>query len=427
MKKILLLVSIILVLSLISCAPPVPKTLRISAPAFVLKKTNINGAIERFKAAHPKITVELTQVDKWSGPTFVPEWQAGKTSADLFISGTGTMLAELIVGNWLEPLDGMLNDNMAPEKFVKAFLKEGEFNKPDGKGTYYPVIPFLGEEAIMGVNTEIFKKAGMWKDDKPVGLTSWDEKEFFAYFQKLKPFAEQGAHVEIWDKEFFQYDYLAPILAMTGTFEDKDGKGFDVTSEAAKKWLAMVQKLNKDKLANFTITDTAGYESWKTGKAATFFAAQGHTMELVLSAGKPADSIGYTSWPGAEKNGSIIWTHSVWIPKVSKAKELAKLFIKEQIFSKEFQQWQFNNWGKLPVMKEAFGDGIVKYQNYIPMILNNAEISKSIPLYKDLPTYKDILVKYLVQAATNKIPSEEALKKIKEESAKLDFTDIRSK
>ncbi len=142
---------------------------------------------------------------------------------------------------------------------------------------------------------------------------------------------------------------------MTGNFMDASGRGFDVTSEAARKWLGMIQQMNRDKLGNYTVTDTAGYEAWKTGKAGSFYAAQGHTMELVLSAGKPVDSIGYVSWPGADKNGSIIWTHSVWIPKVSKNKDLARAFIREQVFSKSFQQWQFNHYGKLPVMKEPSG------------------------------------------------------------------------
>jgi ABC-type glycerol-3-phosphate transport system substrate-binding protein len=402
-----------------------PRSLLIAAPPWIKTKTATLAAVESFQKTHPNVTIEVVTVDKWGGPTYIPEWQAGKTSFDLFISGTGTMLAELIVGGWLDPLDDMLTGAMAKEKFVAGFLKEGAYRKADG-GTYYPVIPFLGEEASLGINTEVLKSAGLWKDGKPVGIPSWKEADFFGWFRKLAPFSDQGAHVQIWDKEFIQYNYAAPLLAMTGSFLDSSGKGFDVSSEAARTWMHMVQKLHTDKLANYTVTDTAGYEAWKTGKAGSFFAAQGHTMELVLSAGKPVDAIGYVSWPGAETHGSIIWTHSVWIPKVSRNKDLARAFIQEMVFSKDFQQWQFNNWGKLPVLKEAYGEGIERYAEYMPMILEIADNSQSIPLFKDLQAYADILKKYLPEAAQNRMSVEEALSKIAAESAGLDFTDIRA-
>ena len=134
-------------------------------------------------------------------------------------------------------------------------------------------------------------------------------------------------------------------------------------------------------------------------------------MELVLSASAPEDAIGYVGWPGSEKNG----------------KDLANMFIRKQVFSKDFQQWQFNNWGKLPTTKEAYGTGIQKYAEYMPMILNIADNSSSIPLFKDLQTYADILKKYLPDAASGRISVDEALGKIKAESANLDFTDVRAK
>ncbi len=402
-----------------------PKSLTIATPSWIQTKTDVNGAIERFKQAHPDTKIELITIDRFEVSTAIPEWQAGKTSFDLYISGTGFMLSTVIAQNWLEPLDDMLKDNMAKDKFVSGFLKEGYFKKPDGKG-FFPMIPFLGEVAIIGVNTAVYKKAGLWKDNKPVGLPSMKEKDIIDYLKKLVPFAEQGAQVQIWDKEFIQYNYVGPILAMTGTFIDKSGKGFDVSSDAARQWANTLQKMKKEGVATYTSTDTAGYDAWKTGKAGTFYAAQGHTMELVLSAKKPVDAIAYTNWPGSEKNGSIIWTHSVWIPKLSKNKEAARLFIKEEVFSKPFQQWQFNHYGKLPVLKEAFGDGIENYREYMPLILAIADNSKSIPMWKDLAPYVEVLKKYLVQAAMGNMVPADALAKIKEEAGRLDFTDMRA-
>jgi len=401
------------------------EVLRVAAPPWIFKKFPLEEVAKRFEQDHPGVKVELIRVDKWSAPVYITDWKAGKTPFDLFVGGSGSMLAPVIVGEWLEPLDDMLYGNMAPEKFVGGFLAAGRYKKPDGSGAYYPVIPFMGEVAIIGVNTKLMKQAGLWENERPVSIPSWDEEEFFNWFRKLKKVSPIGAHIQIWDREFMQYDWCGPIMAMTGTFLEEDGRGFDVTSDAAKKWLTYLQKMYKEGLGSWTITDDAGYSKWKTGAAGSFYAAQGHIMELVSVTGNESD-IAYIGWPGAEKNGSIIWTHSVWIPKVSPNKDLAKQFIREQIFSRYFQQWSFNHYGKLPVIKDFYGEGITWFKNEMPTILAIANASKPIPLFKDLQKYLDILMKYLPEAAFGRMDVEEALQKIQEESKDLDFTDIRA-
>ncbi len=403
------------------------KVLRVSAPPWIFKKFPLEEVAKRFEQDHPGVTVKLTRVDKWSAPTYITEWKGGKTSVDVFVGGSGSMLGPVIAGGWLEPMDDMLTGHMAKDKFVGGFLAAGHYKKPDGSGAYYPVLPFMGEVAIIGVNTNIFKQAGLWQDNRPAPIPGWDDEDaFFAYFEKLKPHAPAGAHVQIWDREFMQYDYCTGLIAMTGTCLASDGKGFDVTSDAAHKWLSMLQKMHEKGLGAWATKDEDGYSKWKTGQAATFLAAQGHIMELV-SVTKNEGDIAYTAWPGATENGSVIWTHSVWIPKVSPNKELGKQFIREQIFSKYFQQWSFNHYGKLPVLKDYYGEGITWFQSEMPTILAVADKSKPIPLFKDMQQYLDILQKYLPEAAFGRMSVDDALSGIAKESANLDFTDLRAK
>ena len=148
-------------------------------------------------------------------------------------------------------------------------------------------------------------------------------------------------------------------------------------------------------------------------------------MELVSVTGNESD-IAYMGWPGSDTNGSIIWTHSAWIPKVSKVKDLAKEFIREQIFSRYFQQWSFNHYGKLPVVKAYYGDGITWFQSEMPTILAIADKSAPIPLFADLQEYLDILSKYLPDVAFGRLSVDDAIQKIQEDSKNLDFTDIRA-
>jgi len=266
------------------------QNLRVSAPPWIFKKFPLEEVSARFEADHPGVKIELIRAGKWSAPTYITEWKTGKTPFDVFVGGSGSMLAPVIVGNWLEPLDGMLVGSMAPDKFVGGFLAAGYYKRPDGEGAYYPVLPFMGEVAVIGVNTPLMEKAGLWANGKPVPIPSWDEEEFFSWFSKLKVASPLGAHVEIWDREFMQYDWCGPIKAMTGKFLEEDGKGFDVTSEAAKKWLHYLQRMCKERIGFWTISDEAGYSKWKTGLVGSFYAAQSHIMELVSVTKKESDA-----------------------------------------------------------------------------------------------------------------------------------------
>jgi len=416
----LLLACFVLSLGLVLAA----ETLRVSAPPWIFKKFPLEEAAQRFEADHPGVDVELTRVDKWSMGTYITDWKNGTTPFDVWVQGAGSMLAPIILGDWLEPLDDMLTGDMAEENFVGGFLAAAHYKKADGSGDYYPCLPFMGEVSIIGVNTEIMKQAGLWEDGKSVPITSWDEAAFFDWFNKLNDASPLGAHVQIWDREFMQYDYCGPLKAMTGTFMAADGKGFDFTSDAAHKWLTYLQKMNADGIGSWTISDEAGYSKWKTGGAGSFYAAQGHIMELVGITEDESD-IAYLGWPGSDTNGSVIWTHSVWIPKVSSQKDLAKSFIREQVFSQYFQQWSFNNYGKLPTIKDYYGDGITWFQDQMPTILKVADASEPIPLFKDLEEYLDIISKYLPDAAFGRISVDDALHNIQEDSKDLDFTDVR--
>jgi ABC-type glycerol-3-phosphate transport system substrate-binding protein len=399
-------------------------TLRVHAPPWIFKKFPLEEVGEKFMADHPGVTIEWTRVDKWNIATYITEWKEGDSSVDVYIGGSGSMLGPAIAGDWMEPMDDMLTGHMAPDKFVGGFLGAGHYKKPDGSGTYYPVIPFVGEVAIVGVNTEIATNAGLMTDGVLDPVPSFEEDAFLDWFGKLSAESEAGGHVQIWDREFMQYDYCAPIIAMGGDCFTETG--FDVTSDEAKQWMTLVQKMNDEGYGAWTVTDDEGYDKWKTNKAGSFLAAQGHIMELVNAVTEDESSITYMSWPG--DGGSVIWTHSVWIPKVvdDNAKELGRAFISEQIFSQYYQQWSFNNYGKLPVMKDYYGDGIERFQDQMDTILGVADASQAVPLYADMEEYLDILVKYLPEAAFGRMDVDEAFQKIQEETKDLDYTDLRA-
>ena len=77
-------------------------------------------------------------------------------------------------------------------------------------------------------------------------------------------------------------------------------------------------------------------------------------------------------------------------------------------------------------MKAYYGDGIERFQDQMPLILDVADASKPVPLYADMEEYLDILFKYLPEAVYGRMSVDDALAAIQEETADLDFTDLRA-
>ncbi len=77
-------------------------------------------------------------------------------------------------------------------------------------------------------------------------------------------------------------------------------------------------------------------------------------------------------------------------------------------------------------MKDYYGEGIERFADQMPIILDIADASSPIPLFADLQEYLDILQKYLPEAAFGRMGVEEALNKVQQESQDLDFSDLRA-
>ena len=187
-------------------------TLRISAPPWIIKKFPLEDSIDRFTADHPGVTVELNAEDKWNVATHIAEWREGTTSVDLYIGGSGSMLAPVITGEWSVPMDDMLVDDLAPENWVGGFLSAGHYKKPDGSGTYYPVLPFVGEVAIIGVNTVIAENAGLMDGAAVKPIPSFEEEEFMGWMQAL------GVTMGLWLRSY-SFHAWHPISAAVRSYE----------------------------------------------------------------------------------------------------------------------------------------------------------------------------------------------------------------
>ena len=257
------------------------QVLRVSAPPWIFKKFPLEIVAKRFEKAHPGAQIKLTRVGEWNATTYITQWRSGSNSVDVGVGGSGSMLGPLISGDYLIPLGDMLTGKMASDNFVAGFLAAAHYKQPKGQGDYYPGYHTGREVAVLGVNTQLMKKAGLWENGQPVPIPSWDTTAFLGWFNKLKAVSPAGALDEIWDREFMQYDWAGALRAMQGRFLASNGQGFDVSSQAARRLLSLYQQMYNDGIGHWQTTDANGFQAWKTGATGSFYAAQSHIMELV--------------------------------------------------------------------------------------------------------------------------------------------------
>jgi len=395
-KGLFFITGVLLVVLLIFPAQILAKTnlLRIESDEWILKKFPVRQAAERFQKDHPGIKVTVAPKEyKEFVKSYLLMWQAGKTTTDLGIGGMPLQLAPLVGADLLVDLGDMFTGNMAKEKFVQAYLEAGRFTQ-NGK-PYYPVMPFMGELMTLNVNKKLYAKAGL-VDAQGNPLPAKDWEEFENQLRKLKAVSPGFALSVDWGWNFIFYSYAGGIQAIKGSiYSPTNPKILDFESKAALKWLTLNQRWIKEGLASSgTITDVNyGRNNFKAGIIPAIYTAHSRFIEAGQTLGEENTSM--VPIPGAMKNGSIIYTHAVYIPKVSPAIDLAKQFIREQIFSRWFQQWGFNHYGKLPVISDYYGEGITWYQKETSKILKIAKRSVAMPKYKGSEELLDILLEQI--------------------------------
>ena len=424
-SKLIFILSVLL----FNCVGEILETrnLSIAISSKLFPEIKLSEFIEKYKKDHPNITVVLNKFNPEDLSRLIDEWSTAENNPDLCIGGDLISLSEAVQKDALEPLDDLLIGKLNEKNFLTSFLKDVYFISSDDKKGYFPMLPFMGEAYMLAVNTDIFKKAGLWQEGRPVAPNSFKENDILDFFNILSPYAPDGVLLINWRKGEAFYNYLAPILALHGSIINSKANGFDFSEETAQYWLTLLKKLYDNKLLVLFTEQEKLFEVWSKNKVACCFNLQTRMIEAIDRLGRRKNlSLGFSIWPGSEINGSLIRTRSVWIPRTSKNKDLAKQFISEIIFDQIFQQTLFNKYGWLPALRSAYTEGLERFREYSPLFLAIADNSKSVPLWKDLDKYILIVEEHLENYLLGKETLEKALKSIEEKALKLDFKDLRS-
>ena len=129
----------------------------------------------------------------------------------------------------------------------------------------------------------------------------------------------------------------------------------DLESPQAVKILTFYQQLQKDSLLFGDIAPTASgiaLSSFKAGLLPAHATTVSRAVESAQTLGR--ENVSWMYWPGADRHGSITYTHNAYVPKASHNQALAEAFVREQVLSIPAQAWTFDHYGKLPSQVAAY-------------------------------------------------------------------------
>jgi ABC-type glycerol-3-phosphate transport system substrate-binding protein len=359
------------------------RTLRMGAESWVYKKFNLQQWGTAFGKAHNVGVKFETTPDNDISPELLT-WSRGRTEWDVIVVGLPLFVAPLVGRNLLVDMTGFVK-GIGEDKFIPTFLKDVKFAQ--GSGWYYPMVPFLGEVIGIQVNMKMYRAAGLVDSEgNPKPIPAWDLGEMVDYFRKLAAVSPKGFGLGLdWDNEFGLHNYLAPLVGARGTIYSKsDPKIIDLESPEAVKILTFYRNLQKANLLFGDIAPTASgvaLSNFKAGLLPAHATTVSRAVESAQNLG--AENVSWIYWPGADRHGSITYTHNAYIPKVSPNPALAEQFIREQVLSLPAQVWTFNNYGKLPSQKEAYSH-VKWFRREAEATLRVVSISTLEPKYKGI-------------------------------------------
>ncbi|MEP6984339.1 MAG: hypothetical protein ABI970_01990 [Chloroflexota bacterium] len=336
-------------------------TLTVSVEAWMVDKYNMPELEKRFEANHPDVDV-VVLTHEGNGvayPGIFLEWsQTGKSTADLYFGGLVSQIAPAIIDDQLIPLDGILTDELAPDKWIPGFLSASYVE--GAEGSHYPTLPGLGETINFQFNTNLFTQAGFADADaKPILPTTYEQiHDYACALAKLETNSQKIIGFEgEYNNNFAPDTWMAAVVAAEGTYLTKDGK-INWDSEAGKKWLAFQKQIVDEGCGGTTVfTDNNGARNaLKAGQAAIINASNSRSSEGTNALCKEqgtvpcpsGDIIQMFSYPG--DGGTIAFSHQFYIPRVAAHADLALAFAREAILSEYAQTWSATQFGKMPTL-----------------------------------------------------------------------------
>jgi ABC-type glycerol-3-phosphate transport system substrate-binding protein len=407
--------------------------LTISVESWMVEKYNMEALVKGFQAKHPGVKVKLL-THEGLGANYLKiflEWaETKKSTADLYFGGLVSQLSPAMIDDQLIPWDDALTGDLAPEKWIQAFL-QGGFLEGNAKGSQYPTIPGLGETMDFQVNVEYLKQINKVDGSgEPIFPKTYEE--IAAYACDLAKLKVEGKPITGLEMEYginFAPDtWTAAVVAAEGTYYTEDGK-INWDSEAGKKWLEFQKNIVDQKCGGTkTFTDNNGARNGlKASQIAMINASNSRAPEAndVISPDKQKGNAVVRLFPYPGDKGNLAFTHQVYVPRVAANPKAARAFATEMILGQEAQVWSAVNFGKMPTLIANY-DALPKDGRDAP---NFAQVRKELDgptqaqwLYKDGQALRQSYVNELQRYLIGEQSLDDTIKNLKAFQDKADLT-----
>jgi multiple sugar transport system substrate-binding protein len=399
--------------------PPLQGTLRVAANGWIIQKFPVQAAAQDFMKQHPGVKVQVIPNDD---DTFVNQYLLdfahGHNPADLGIGGTPGQLASFIAKGYLAPWTDFFTGAFAKDKFIASYLQSGVF-----KGVQY-TLPFMGEVMMFSVNKPMLQQAGLLDaNGQAVPPKTWAGLPEFCKKLTAANGGKPGCSIH-WGFSFAAYNYLTCLLGEQGTFYEKGTNVVDFSSPAAHDCLAVGRELIGSgwSMTESLSDDNGGRRAYVAGGVGAILEAASREAEAAAKLG--ADKVGLMAVPGTEQNGTIVFSHALYIPQADSenARTLALAFVREEILTPTFGQAGLKNFGKLPTYLPAW-TGLENDPNY-KLELDVVSHGVNAPEYAGYDQLDAYMQQQIGKAVLGSESVDAALKTLQEQIRTVNLTDL---
>ncbi len=210
-------------------------------------------------------------------------------------------------------MDGFFSGAFGRNQFITSYLQSGVF-----KSVRY-TLPFMGEVMIFSVNKPMLRAAGLLgTDGQAIAPKTWSDLPVFCKKLTAANGGKPGCSIH-WGFSFAAYDDFTCLLGEQGMLYEKGANIVDFSSPAAHERLAVGRELieNGWSMSETVSDDNGGRWVFVAGTVGAILEAASREAEAAATLG--SDKMGLMAAPGTEQNGTIVFSHAVYIPKMDSA------------------------------------------------------------------------------------------------------------
>ena len=392
--------------------------LRVMSEPWMFKKYPLRTAEERFESNHPGVEVEILKAPEGYPNRLLVAMMSRRSDMDLFFGTVENTVALWAARDLLLPWDDYLRTRPRLQRpaFIRTFYDMNRFG-----GRQYG-LPVTAEILCFCVNKEMAARARLLDGrGRMIPARNWEEVFDYARRMTVRDARGQVRVVGMAANWSWPNNMLfAAVKAARGTLVDPASDALVIDRPEVRRFLRLTRAGAREGIATLaSMTDVNQPRSdLKARLVAMILTTHSRYLEAQETLGPGNTTI--MALPGAK--GVIGGTRSAVVPANSRAVDLARLFVEEELMAPYFSRFAWEKYGKLPCLLGVF-DTLDEPEAH--WLAAWAEDSGADPMFRDELQLTDAIKRNVQEFLTAQVELEPMLARLQEELAQLNLTDVR--